>query len=72
MRNALEETRHVLGLSYAEVARRTGYTTATVWKHCNGILRIGEKAALRYHARLGIPLTDLCPDLFKEGAENAA
>jgi predicted transcriptional regulator len=72
MNNAVEKYRNDHGLTYAELGRLTGYTRATVLKHCRGDLSVAGKAAVRYHARLGIPLTSLCPDLFKEGAENAA
>lgn len=72
MNNAVEKYRTDHGLTYAELGRRTGYTRATVLKHCRGELSVAGKAALRYNAKLGIPLSDLCPDLFPEETGRAA
>lgn len=67
MKNAVERYRIDHGLSYAALGRLTGYTRATVLKHCRGELSVAGKAALRYHAKLGIPLSELSPDLYGGG-----
>lgn len=75
MRNALEVYRQEHGLSFVELAILTGLDGSkrgVVHNHCSGRRNIGASYAVRYHLRLGIPLTSLCPDLVKEGAENAA
>ena len=59
MENALEKYRAEAGASFAEIARRSGFTRSTVWKHCKH--GVPEGAAVRYHRRLGIPLGELVP-----------
>lgn len=65
--NALERYRKEHDLTYQGLGDRTDYPTPTVWRHCTQSGPIPGEAALRYHARLGIPLEDLRPDL-KEAA----
>jgi hypothetical protein len=67
MENYLEAYRVEQGLSFAALGRKAGYSTATTFKHCKGVIRISGDAAIRYSRALGIPLDELRPDLF--GAE---
>ena len=54
------------GLSCKAVAK-TGLRYQTVWLHFHGLRNIGVKSALRYEAVLGIPRSELRPDLWPPG-----
>lgn len=56
-------------LTLQEVADRTGLKTpSTVCQHLKGDRKISAQSALAYHKGLGIPLSDLRPDLWPEPA----
>lgn len=53
-------------LTLQEVADRTGLKTpSTVCQHLRGDRRISAESALAYNKGLGIPLSDLRPDLWE-------
>ena len=56
------------GFSMSDAARK-GIPLATIAKHCNGEREIGLKAVLRYENLLGIPRSELRPDLWPPEAE---
>lgn len=58
------------GLNLAEVARRTGIGYYSVWRHCNGTRSISAKDAIRYEEGLGIPRSELRPDLWTPATES--
>ena len=45
-------------------AARTGIPYCTVWQQCKGLRPVGPKTALRYEKLLGIPRSELRPDLW--------
>lgn len=61
--NALEQYRQANCLTFAAIAAAVGLTKPTVWRHCAGSPISGESACL-YHAKLGLPLEALRPDLW--------
>ena len=67
LKNALEKR----GISMCEASRK-GIPLTTIVKHCNGNRQLGIKATLRYEALLGIPRSELRPDLWPEEAKEAA
>lgn len=70
--NALEKYRIGKGLTYQALADLAGFSSrAVVFEHCRAG-KIPGGAALVYHAKLGIPLTDLRPDLFGPGGPDEA
>ncbi len=75
MKNSLEEYRQANGLTYRTMAERVeGQPFVTVFYHCRGFRQISAESALKYHKALGIPLSDLRPDLWppeKEGSNEA-
>lgn len=56
------------GLSMSDAARK-GIPLSTIAKHCNGERELGLKAVLRYESLLGIPRSELRPDLWPPEAE---
>ena len=61
--NTLQQAFQVRGLSCREAAQ-AGLRYQTVWLHVHGLRNIGVKSALRYEAVLGIPRSELRPDLW--------
>ena len=61
--NTLQQAFQVRGLSCREAAQ-AGLRYQTVWLHVHGFRNIGVKSALRYEAVLGIPRSELRPDLW--------
>ena len=61
--NTLAQAFQVRGLSCREAAK-AGLRYQTVWLHFHGLRNIGVKSALRYEAVLGIPRSELRPDLW--------
>ena len=56
------------GLSMSDAARK-GIPLSTIAKHCNGERELGLKAVLRYERLLGIPRSELRPDLWPPEGE---
>ncbi len=52
------------GVSLTEVAKLTGLSITSVWRHVRGIRQIKADNALKYSRVLGIPLSELRPDLW--------
>lgn len=52
------------GISIMEAARRMGINYVHVWRHCTGRRRVTADYAMRYHKTLGIPRSELRPDLW--------
>ncbi len=70
MKNALEVFRVAHDLTFPMLASLTGTPSwGTVFKHCHGA-RISAESAMRYHKTLGIPLSDLRPDLWPPEEES--
>ncbi|OIO03139.1 MAG: hypothetical protein AUJ49_04890 [Desulfovibrionaceae bacterium CG1_02_65_16] len=62
--NALERFRTDHGLTFEALGKKAGVKQrGTVFRHCQAG-KIPGDAALLYHAKLGIPLEDLRPDLW--------
>jgi hypothetical protein len=61
--NALEKFRRAKKLTYDELAVLAGGAKASVWRHCSAD-RIPGEASFVYHRTLGIPLSELRPDLY--------
>jgi len=59
LRAALEKR----SMSMVEASKR-GIPLTTITKHCSGDRQIGVKAVLRYEELLGIPRSELRPDLW--------
>ena len=51
------------GIAPSEAARLTGIPLHTVYKHCSGGRRIGLRSLGLYVRFLGIPLSELAPEL---------
>ncbi|OBQ46232.1 hypothetical protein SP90_13630 [Halodesulfovibrio spirochaetisodalis] len=66
MKNKIEEYRHDHACTVADIARMCGLHHSAVLRHCNGQRKIGGEAALRYYAKLGIPIEELRPELFAQ------
>ena len=66
LRKALEKR----SISIAEASKR-GIPLTTIAKHCNGDRQLGVKAVLRYEELLGIPRSELRPDLWPAPQETA-
>ena len=60
-KNNLEKIRVERGLTYEGLGSAVGYDRSSVWEHCRKT--IPAEAAIRYSAALGIPLSQLRPDL---------
>ena len=52
------------GFPLALVARKTKLPTVTVWRHATGVRKISAEIAILYYETLGIPLSELRPDLW--------
>ena len=61
--NTLNQAFQVRGLSCREAAK-AGLRYQTVWLHFHGLRNVGVKSALRYEAVLGIPRSELRPDIW--------
>lgn len=60
--NTIERFRRDRGLTFEGLGKCVGLNRAQVWKHCKAST-VPAEAAIRYHITLGIPLSDLRPDL---------
>lgn len=58
------------GLSM-RAASRLGIPYLTIVQHCNGSRKISAESAIRYARSLGIPLSELRPDLWRQEAHAA-
>lgn len=68
--NALEKYRQETGHTYQQIADMAGLKTkSTVFQHCHAVRQISDKCALKYHQGLGIPLSELRPDLWPPAGE---
>ena len=52
------------GIPLSVVAKLSGFSVVTVWRHAFGIREISEEAALRYEETMGINKRLLRPDLW--------
>ena len=52
-------------LTPKSVSERTGIPLPTVQKHFYGTRNIGAQSLAKYHDTLGIPLSELRPDLWR-------
>lgn len=52
------------GISVNEASKASGIRYDTIWKHCQGMRGVSAKMAVRYEAKLGIPRSELRPDLW--------
>lgn len=65
MKNAIENFRLASGLSFQEIADRCAIRSrSTVLHHCRGSRLISAESAVKYSHGLGIPLSELRPDLW--------
>lgn len=62
-KNLLKEAFSARGLSCRDAAR-LGLKYPTVWVHLHGKRNIGPRSALLYESVLGIPRSELRPDLW--------
>ena len=65
--NALRRYFKESGKTILQVSRETGIPRPTIYTHLDGSREMSIDAAKRYHRLLGIPLSDLRPDVW--GAE---
>ena len=65
LKNALKKR----GISMCEASRK-GIPLTTIVKHCNGNRQIGVMATLRYEELLGIPRSELRPDIWPPRPED--
>ncbi len=64
MKNALETFRTTRGLTYRELTEACGGRSLNaVYRHCKGD-KIAAESAVVYSRNLGIPLSELRPDLW--------
>ncbi len=72
MKKRTETTLHAVitrrGLSIAEAAHICGAKYTTFWRHCNGSRTLFGDVAARYADALGIPRSELRPDLWPQEA----
>jgi plasmid maintenance system antidote protein VapI len=61
--NTLNALRKKLDLSFAALGKVAGYPRPTVWRHCQPGVVITAEAAFRYARALGVPISELRPDL---------
>ena len=67
MKNALKNYKEQQGLTFRKLASICGYSLNAVYRHCN--VKIPAEAAVHYATCLGIPRSELRPDLWPpEGA----
>lgn len=65
MKNAIEKYRQDHGLTYEKLALNVGFSSrGAVFNHCSGQRSISAESAKRYSQALGIPLSELRPDLW--------
>lgn len=65
MENALEKYRLASGKTFQEIAKLAGVgSRSTIFNHCRGLRKISSLTALKYHQNLGIPRSELRPDLW--------
>lgn len=53
--NSIESYRRESGKSFSDIARMSGISRATVWKHCNDVVEPDTKSLKKYLAA-GIPV----------------
>ena len=64
MKNALECYRILHDMTFRTLAARSGISVFAVFSHCKGNKKLTAESALKYNRALGIPLSDLRPDLW--------
>lgn len=65
MKNPLETYRISSGMTYRKIAELCGLKSpSTVLQHCKGARSISAETAIKYSIFLGIPLSELRPDLW--------
>ncbi len=71
MKTAIDRYRQEHKLTLRALAAKTGITSlGTLFRHCRGE-SLSAEMALRYHKTLGIPLSDLRPDLWPPEEEES-
>lgn len=71
MNTTLEDYRMARGMTFRQMAACCGFKSATtVWQHCCGVRRVSPESAVKYQKSLGIPLSELRPDLWPPAAPN--
>ena len=71
MRNALERYRAEHGLTYDAMASQAQTPKGSLHQHCQGRRTISAESAVRYHNTLGIPLSELRPDLWRSDDDSS-
>lgn len=64
MKTQLEKSFAKRELTISGVCRTHGLIYQTVWQHFNGLRRIKAEQAIKYERILGIPRSELRPDLW--------
>ena len=73
MKTPLADILRKRGLSIADASRASGIPYVTIAQHVRGARGISAALAIKYERLLGIPRSELRPDLWPpEGAEGAA
>ncbi len=67
MDNAFANALKQRNLTPKSASERTGIPLPTVQKHFYGTRNIGAQSLAKYHDDLGIPLSELRPDLWRSG-----
>lgn len=60
----METKNYFRGFPLVSAAKLANVEYSTVWRHFSGKRKITAEYALRYHKALGIPLSELRPDLW--------
>ena len=60
------------GFDLMRASERSGVAYSNVWRHAHGERKISAEMALRYNDALGIPLSDMRPDLWQPQAKEAS
>ena len=61
--NRLEIYRTERGLTYEALGNKSGFAKHVAWKHCHAS-KIPAESAVKYSDTLGIPRSELRPDLW--------
>lgn len=64
MKTQLEKSFAKRGLTISGVCHTHGLIYQTVWQHFNGLRRVKAEQAIKYELILGIPRSELRPDLW--------
>lgn len=71
MKNVIEKFRVDSGMTYARIAALAGFSSrSVVFLHCKGMRSISPESAIKYAKALGIPLSELRPDLWPPEGES--